>query len=146
MDTAGRYNLGWIWALYMILVHTNKESFPSLVSPAFAGFAEQIKYSYEYSDKEDQAPLQRPMGTARHGAGDDKTEIPEAFVRLLSTPEARRKPEDVFEIGNGLSRASFVQQLDFRTRFVRATRLTLQPTMYPADCLLLAYPLVAWKS
>lgn len=44
------------------------------------------------------------------------SQVSDTLVKLLSTPETHRQPEDVFEIANGLFRASFVQQLDVCTR------------------------------
>lgn len=50
-------------------------------------------------------------------AGGGKGAIPEELVRLLKIPQERRKAEDIFEIANGLYRASFVRQLDIATRY-----------------------------
>lgn len=46
-----------------------------------------------------------------------ESQVSDTLVKLLSTPETHRQPEDVFEIANSLFRASFVQQLDICTRF-----------------------------
>lgn len=40
----------------------------------------------------------------------------EQLIRLLAAPPELRTSEDVFEIANGLFRASFVRQLDVVTR------------------------------
>ena len=58
------------------------------------------------------------MGVEEDRAGGE-SQIPDTLVKLLSMPEAHRESEDVFEIANGLFRASFVQQLDVCTRFGR---------------------------
>ena len=48
--------------------------------------------------------------------GSESQVVSDTLFKLLSTPETHRQPEDVFEIANGLFRASFVQQLDVCTR------------------------------
>lgn len=55
-----------------------------------------------------------------------ENQVSDTLVNLLSTPETHRQPEDVFEIANGLFRASFVQQLDICTRFGRGVGDTRQ--------------------
>lgn len=41
------------------------------------------------------------------------------LIKLLAGPRELRTSEDVFEIANGLFRASFIRQLDVTTRFAR---------------------------
>ena len=51
------------------------------------------------------------------GGEEDRAPVPELLVRLLRIPQELRNAEDVFEIANGLYRASFVRQLDIATRY-----------------------------
>lgn len=54
---------------------------------------------------------------AEEKAGEeDRPTVPEELVRLLKIPQELRSAEDVFEISNGLYRASFVRQLGISTR------------------------------
>lgn len=56
--------------------------------------------------------------TAEEKTGEeDRPTVPEGLVRLLKIPQELRKAEDVFEISNGLYRASFVRQLGITTRY-----------------------------
>lgn len=41
------------------------------------------------------------------------------LIKLLAGPRELRTSEDVFEIANGLFRASFIRQLNVVTRFAR---------------------------
>lgn len=55
-------------------------------------------------------------------AGEEgRAAVPEQLVRLLKISQELRNAEDVFEIANGLYRASFVRQLDIATRYSSST-------------------------
>lgn len=62
--------------------------------------------------------MAEPGDARENTAGGEEGAIPQQLVRLLEIPQELRKAEDVFEIANGLYRASFVRQLDIATRYV----------------------------
>lgn len=61
--------------------------------------------------------MAEPNAITENGWAEDRAAVPEQLVRLLKIPQELRNAEDVFEIANGLYRASFVRQLDIATRY-----------------------------